>query len=225
MLGLRRRTSKAVGIAALLAGVGALAACGGVTQFQGASALSVLGTPPAPPPAPKPSPPPPPPPPPPPAPPPLAQVVNQQIVISEKIQFALGSDAILPASNNVLSAVAQVFQQHPEIKKVEVAGHASADGPAAYNMQLSQLRAQSVVNWLVKNGVSKDILVAKGYGITKPLVQGMTPDALEKNRRVEFNILDPAQIADSAPPSPTPQTTPPASTATTVPPSPPANPH
>jgi OOP family OmpA-OmpF porin len=157
--------------------------------------------------------------------------VNQQIVISDKIQFALGSDQILPASTPVLTAVATVFSQHPEIKKVEIAGHASNDGPAAYNMQLSQLRATSVMKWLIAHGVSKDILVAKGYGITKPLDRGTSQAALERNRRVEFNILDPAQIPDAtssampppppAPtptPAPTPAPTAPAPTATAVPP-------
>lgn len=154
-------------------------ACGGVIQFSDQSALSIVGTPPAPPP-----------------PPPQEEkrvvVRDDRIEIKEKIQFAYNDSKILPASDGLLTEIAKVMKETPRIKKVEIGGHASSEGSDSHNLDLSDRRSKSVMKWLVeRGGVGADRLAAKGYGETKPLV---TPDDTEadreKNRRVEFLILD-----------------------------------
>jgi OmpA-OmpF porin, OOP family len=124
-----------------------------------------------------------------PAPPPLAQVVGGEVKISEKIMFHKGKATIEPDSMKVVQAVATVLKEHNNIQGLEVGGHASGEGQEKANLTLTQQRVESVVAELVKLGVEKNRLVAQGYGEYCPIDAGTTEVALEKNRRVEFKIL------------------------------------
>jgi outer membrane protein OmpA-like peptidoglycan-associated protein len=73
--------------------------------------------------------------------------------------------------------------------KIELSSHTDNMGSDEYNMTLSQARAQSVVDYLITKGISKDRLVAKGYGETKPIATNDTDDGRQLNRRTEFKIL------------------------------------
>jgi len=84
----------------------------------------------------------------------------------------------------------KVIQDNSYIKKIQIEGHASAEGDAKHNLKLSDDRAKSVRKYLVEHGVNEDRLIAKGFGITKPLASNDTEEGREKNRRVEFNILE-----------------------------------
>ena len=59
----------------------------------------------------------------------------------------------------------------------------------AYNQKLSQRRAQSVVNYLIANGIPKARLVAKGYGELKPVATNDNDEGKQQNRRTEFKVL------------------------------------
>jgi outer membrane protein OmpA-like peptidoglycan-associated protein len=72
---------------------------------------------------------------------------------------------------------------------IEVAGHTDNVGDAASNLALSQARANSVVTYLVEQGVARERLSAKGYGQNNPLVANDTEENRTKNRRTEFKIL------------------------------------
>jgi outer membrane protein OmpA-like peptidoglycan-associated protein len=116
------------------------------------------------------------------------------------VQFALDSAQILPASTGLLVEIADVLLKNPRVKRVEVQGHTDTTGTPAHNMKLSEDRAASVVAWLTAHGIAADRLVAKGYGDTKPIVPNVTELNKQRNRRVQFIILD----QDAAPP-PSPQ--------------------
>ena len=73
--------------------------------------------------------------------------------------------------------------------QVEVQGHTDSDGSATYNLQLSDSRAQSVMQYLVEAGVDAERLQAKGYGEVVPIADNETDEGKEKNRRVEFKII------------------------------------
>jgi OOP family OmpA-OmpF porin len=153
-----------------------LACGGGTVQFEGQMPIAIAGTPP----------------PPPPEPPKRVEVTKEQIVIKEKVQFAYNAATILPQSFSLLDEVAATIKEHSELKKIEVGGHASTEGSDDHNLDLSKRRAAAVMEYLVnKSGVAKERLSSQGYGETKPLV---TPDDTEekreKNRRVEFVILE-----------------------------------
>ena len=75
---------------------------------------------------------------------------------------------------------------------VEIAGHTDNIGAKAYNQQLSQDRAQAIVNYLVEQGVTVDQLIAKGYGEDDPIATNDDEkEGRELNRRVEMRVLGP----------------------------------
>jgi outer membrane protein OmpA-like peptidoglycan-associated protein len=163
-------------------GVASLVACGSTTQFQDQAAIAILGTPPLPPPAPEP--------PAPPAPPPRVELREDKIEINEKIQFAHNASNIKDVSFSLLDEVADVIKKNPQIKKLSIEGHASAEGDANHNKKLSDARAKAVQAYLVGKGVEAGRLTAKGFGVEKPIASNDTDEGREKNRRVEFNIIE-----------------------------------
>ena len=80
-----------------------------------------------------------------------------------------------------------------------VEGHTDNVGGADYNMGLSQERAQSVVNWLVREGVTQDRLQARGFGFTRPTADNATEAGRALNRRVDL-VLAEGSLDDSASP-------------------------
>lgn len=70
---------------------------------------------------------------------------------------------------------------------IEVAGHTDSKGSDAYNMKLSQQRAEAVRNFLISRGVAADRLTAKGYGESQPVADNATEEGRFKNRRVELS--------------------------------------
>lgn len=72
---------------------------------------------------------------------------------------------------------------------IEVAGHTDSMGSDAYNMKLSQQRAEAVRNFLISRGVAADRLTAKGYGESQPVADNATEEGRYKNRRVELAPL------------------------------------
>ena len=72
---------------------------------------------------------------------------------------------------------------------IEIAGHTDSKGSDDYNLNLSQGRSQSVVDYLASQGIDKTRLQAHGYGETKPIDTNDTDEGRANNRRVEFTIL------------------------------------
>jgi len=86
--------------------------------------------------------------------------------------------------------VAALLKNYAHIKKVRVEGHTDSQGEDAFNLDLSQRRANSVRTYLVGKGVGEDRLEAVGYGEAKPIASNANARGREKNRRVEFLIID-----------------------------------
>jgi outer membrane protein OmpA-like peptidoglycan-associated protein len=112
-------------------------------------------------------------------------VTTKEIRITQQIQFAPGSWIILPVSFKILNEVVEVLKDNPKIT-LEVQGHTDDVGPAAYNKNLSQQRADSVVKYIVKAGIAQNRLVPKGYGMERPLVPNVNAANRAINRRVQF---------------------------------------
>jgi len=93
------------------------------------------------------------------------------------------------ASYGLLDQVVEILNRYPGIK-LEIAAHTDNMGSFEYNMELSQKRAQSMVDYLVKKGIDPGRLVGKGYGESRPIADNNTEEGRSINRRVEFIILD-----------------------------------
>jgi outer membrane protein OmpA-like peptidoglycan-associated protein len=74
--------------------------------------------------------------------------------------------------------------------RLYVYGHTDDVGTGEYNQDLSERRAKSVRDYLVKAGIPEEIIESKGFGKTSPRVPAKTRDARQKNRRVEIGVVD-----------------------------------
>jgi len=98
-------------------------------------------------------------------------------------------------SNIEIDKLVKLMKDFPELK-VEVGGHTDSQGNDAANLKLSQMRSQAVVDALIKKGIDKKRLIAKGYGETAPVAPNNLPNGkpdlkgMQKNRRVELKILE-----------------------------------
>jgi OOP family OmpA-OmpF porin len=110
--------------------------------------------------------------------------------LKRKVHFADGKARIMPDSEPLLEEVAAVLAAHPEIKKIRIEGHTDDRGDRALNLRLSEDRAKSVQSFLVSRGVAGSRLTAKGYGPDKPVAPNLTERGRDKNRRVEFVIVE-----------------------------------
>ena len=115
-----------------------------------------------------------------------------QLEILEKVYFKTGSHKLQKRSFALLDNVASVMNAHPEIELIRVEGHSDSTGSLKFNMKLSKNRANTVVRYLVGRGkVSKDRLIAEGFGPTRPLVpDAKSKEELAQNRRVEFHLVE-----------------------------------
>ena len=119
----------------------------------------------------------------------LVSLGSGKIDITEKVHFAIARAKVLPRSFSLLDQVAALMVAHPNIKKVRVDGYTDNQGNTSKNLKLSQDRADSVVGYLVKKGIDKDRLEAKGFGVENPVAPNDTKDGREENRRVEFTVV------------------------------------
>src|SRR5262249_18296237 len=109
--------------------------------------------------------------------------------ILRPINFEFDSAVIKKDSYYILDAVVAAVNGNPDILLIEVAGHTDERGEDAYNLDLSDRRAASVVKELTAHGVDPKRLQSHGYGEARPVVNEHNEAAWAKNRRVEFLIL------------------------------------
>ena len=117
-------------------------------------------------------------------------VAGKEIKLKKQVHFQHDSADILPDSQGIVEELADLMSKRPDIKNVEVQGHTDDTGAAAYNLRLSQSRAQAVVDAISSHGVDASRMTAKGYGQEKPLVPNSTEANRAKNRRVQVMITE-----------------------------------
>ena len=104
------------------------------------------------------------------------------------VNFVSGSDRLLSGTAQILADAAATLRKYPSMV-VEVAGHTDSDGTAANNLGLSQRRANTVRDFLIKAGVPPGNLSTRGYGEARPIADNVTARGKAINRRVELRIL------------------------------------
>lgn len=120
----------------------------------------------------------------------LVVLEENQLVILEKIYFETNSAVIMRRSLPVIEAVAATLSGNPQIRLLEVQGHADERGNDDHNLRLTRDRAASVVEALVQRGVDRSRVQSAGYGELCPIDPAHNAAAWDQNRRVEFTILE-----------------------------------
>ena len=103
--------------------------------------------------------------------------------------FEFDDHRIGEASYPILNQVVVIMNKYPGIR-LEIAAHTDNMGSFEYNMDLSQKRTLSMIDYLVNQGIDRTRLVGKGYGESRPIASNRTEEGRMMNRRVEFIILD-----------------------------------
>jgi OOP family OmpA-OmpF porin len=106
-------------------------------------------------------------------------------VSKDNIQFEFNSSVLKTESYAILDKVISNLNAKKSAK-IGLAGHASIEGTAEYNLQLSIDRANAVKMYLVNAGADAKKITVKGYGATRPIASNETEEGRMKNRRVEF---------------------------------------
>ena len=106
-------------------------------------------------------------------------------IVMRELLYDFNSDKIRPSAQLELLNLLRLLEENPRIS-LELSSHTDSRGVDAYNLDLSQRRANSVMNWLTDNGVDVDRLRAVGYGETKPAIitaqqEGLYPFMKEGN--------------------------------------------
>ncbi|WP_227286886.1 MULTISPECIES: OmpA family protein [Paracoccaceae] len=110
------------------------------------------------------------------------------LLSERKITFDPGSVEINEESGAILDRVAEIL---PDCRhaRMEIGGHTDSQGRETMNLNLSQARADAVLNGLLARGVLISNLTAQGYGETQPIDTNETEEGRERNRRIEFRLL------------------------------------
>ena len=123
----------------------------------------------------------------------VSEAEQQLERLAERIQFPHDRVRILASSRRSLRAVITLLQQHPEIRRIRIEAHASAEGTPEYNMQLSERRAQRVFEEMVRGGVAPERLTHQAFGDQQPDRTDGTPESEAYNRRVQFVVVERAR--------------------------------
>jgi outer membrane protein OmpA-like peptidoglycan-associated protein len=106
----------------------------------------------------------------------------------KNIYFDFDKTTLKSESFVELNKVVEFLKQNSSVE-IEISGHTDSKGSDTYNETLSQGRSQSVVDYLVSQGIESARLTAHGYGESKPIETNETEEGRANNRRVEFTVL------------------------------------
>jgi outer membrane protein OmpA-like peptidoglycan-associated protein len=109
--------------------------------------------------------------------------------ILKGVNFESGSAALTPDSYPVLDDVIRSLLAYPEVN-VEIRGYTDSQGPASFNLELSQRRADAVKQYLSNAGIDPARVTTKGFGEADPISSNDTPQGRAQNRRIEFRRLN-----------------------------------
>ncbi len=119
------------------------------------------------------------------------QLLESGRIRLENVYFETASAVLLPESEAALNEAGAALEKFVDLR-VEVEGHTDTRGRAAYNLRLSQARAEAVRDYLLRHfQLRSENLSAKGYGETRPETRERNEEELLRNRRVELRVLNP----------------------------------
>jgi len=110
-------------------------------------------------------------------------------VVLKNVQFESNSSDLTAGSSESLDKVVNAMNEYDQLR-IEIQAHTDNMGEAAYNLSLSEKRANSVRDYLIAKGVAANRMEVKGYGETQPIADNSTRDGRATNRRVELKIIE-----------------------------------
>jgi outer membrane protein OmpA-like peptidoglycan-associated protein len=120
----------------------------------------------------------------------LDQLILEKVTVLENIYYDLAKSDIRADAALELDKLVKILKDNPTIR-IELSSHTDSRSGDDYNLALSQVRAQSAVDYLVSQGIAADRLVAKGYGETQLRIQNaQTEEEHQSNRRTEFKVIE-----------------------------------
>jgi outer membrane protein OmpA-like peptidoglycan-associated protein len=125
----------------------------------------------------------------------MDRIILEKAILVENIYYGFDSANIRSDAAIELDKLARFLQDNPEIK-IELGSHTDNFGNDEYNLDLSQRRAESAVNYIVSKGVDNNRIRARGYGETRPMVPNTNPDGTDnpdnrqRNRRTEIKVFE-----------------------------------
>ncbi len=130
----------------------------------------------------------------------LTRIQKEKEVVINNIFYDFNKASLRPESKKELNKLVSMLQETPNVI-IQINSHTDSRGSDSYNQKLSQRRAQRVVDYLTRNGISTDRLFARGYGEKRLLVKNaFTETEHQLNRRTAFKVL--AVLAGKASASP-----------------------
>ncbi len=118
---------------------------------------------------------------------PTVEVQNQLTEYARTINFNSGKSSFKQGTESTLQAIAAILVEYPKAN-FTIEGHTDSTGGKALNQRLSEDRANAVMDWLVKNGISAERLTAQGFGPDMPIDSNRTRSGRAANRRVEVKL-------------------------------------
>lgn len=118
----------------------------------------------------------------------LVPIEVGQTITMNNINFDFDKAVLKEESFPELNRIVKFLTDSPNIS-IEVRGHTDSVGPDAYNLNLSERRAQSVYTYFVEKGIDKERLSFRAFGETEPITTNATVEGRRQNRRVEFRIV------------------------------------
>ncbi len=125
-----------------------------------------------------------------------AELITRGLLTLNTVYFDYNTVNIKPESFQTLKVVGLILARYNELR-IEIGGHTDNVGSATYNQQLSRVRAQAVLNWLLEHvsELSLNQFTVVGYGESKPFTTSDTEEGRTLNRRVEFRVLNTEELA------------------------------
>jgi OmpA-OmpF porin, OOP family len=118
-----------------------------------------------------------------------AQETERGLVLTlGDVQFAPDQETLTAEAMRKLSPLVTILKEQPK-RSIRIEGHADSRGEEAYNLDLSQRRADAVRDFLTANGIRPTRITARGYGETEAVASNVTSAGRQENRRVEVIVL------------------------------------
>ncbi len=121
-------------------------------------------------------------------------IIPEEAILLDNVYYDFNKATLQPESYPSLDKLVAILNENPTIL-IELGAHTDSKGTEEYNLDLSQQRAKSVVDYLISKGVDKGRLLPKGYGESAPVADNETedgkdnPEGRQQNRRTEFKVI------------------------------------